>query len=81
MKSLPIIALGAVLALISLWAVLTRRFVIARVAAVGEVTMLLWGWALAQWPYIIYPDLTFDSAAAPDATLGFILAMTLAGVS
>ena len=27
--------------------------------------MLLWGWALAQWPYIIYPDLTIDASAAP----------------
>ena len=41
--------------------------------------MLLWGWALAQWPYIIYPDLTFQAAAAPDATLGFILATAPVG--
>ena len=38
------------------------------------MTMLLWGWAVAQWPFIIYPDLTFDQAAAPDSTLSFILA-------
>jgi cytochrome d ubiquinol oxidase subunit II len=41
---------------------------------VAEVVMLLWGWALAQWPYIIYPDLTIDASSAPDATLGFLLA-------
>lgn len=73
-RSLPVMFVGVALALASLWAVLTRRYVIARVTAVGEVVMLLWGWALAQWPYIIYPDLTFQSAAAPDSTLGFILA-------
>jgi cytochrome d ubiquinol oxidase subunit II len=73
-RALPVLVLGAGFALLSLWAVLTRRFVVARVAAIGEVNMLLWGWALAQWPYIIYPDLTFQAAAAPDATLGFLLA-------
>jgi cytochrome d ubiquinol oxidase subunit II len=79
LQALPVLVLGAGLALLSLWAVLTRRFALARFAAAGEVTMLLWGWALAQWPYIIYPDLTFQAAAAPDATLGFILATAPVG--
>ncbi len=78
-RALPVLALGVVLALASLWAVLTRRFTVARITAVGEVVMLLWGWALAQWPYIIYPDLSFQSAAAPDATLGFLLATAPVG--
>jgi cytochrome d ubiquinol oxidase subunit II len=79
-KALPIVGLGTSLALLSLWAVLTRRFAIARAAAIGEVTMLLWGWALAQWPYMIYPDLTVEAAAAPDATLGFLLASAIPGL-
>lgn len=79
LKALPVIALGTLLALLSLWAVLTRRFGLARITAAGEVTMLLWGWALAQWPYIIYPDLTLAAAAAPDPTLGFILATAPVG--
>jgi cytochrome d ubiquinol oxidase subunit II len=73
-RALPVMGLGVVFALLSLWAVLTRRFTVARVTAVAEVVVLLWGWALAQWPYIIYPDLTWEAAAAPDATLGFLLA-------
>ena len=80
LKALPVIALGVVLALASLWAVLTRRFVVARVTAVGEVIMLLWGWALAQWPYIIYPDLPVDVAAAPDPTLGFLIGSAIPGL-
>jgi cytochrome d ubiquinol oxidase subunit II len=79
LRAAPILLLGTVLALVSLWAVLTRRYRVARVTAVGEVIMLLWGWALAQWPYIIYPDLTFAQSAAPDATLGFILATAPVG--
>ncbi len=80
-RALPFMVLGAVLALVSLWAVLNRRYTLARVTAAGEVTMLLWGWAAAQWPYIIYPDLTFDKAAAPDATLGFLLATAPVGMA
>jgi cytochrome d ubiquinol oxidase subunit II len=72
--ALPVMVAGTLLALVSLWAVLTRRFRLARVTAAGQVTMLLWGWALAQWPYIIYPDLTVEAAAAPDSTLTFLLA-------
>lgn len=79
LRAAPILLLGTVLALVSLWAVLTRRYRVARVTAVGEVIMLLWGWVLAQWPYIIYPDLTFAQSAAPDATLGFILATAPVG--
>jgi cytochrome d ubiquinol oxidase subunit II len=74
LRALPVLALGVVFALLSLWAVLAGRFAVARVTAVAEVVMLLWGWALAQWPYIIYPDLTIDASSAPDATLGFLLA-------
>ena len=80
LRALPVMAAGTVLALASLWAVLTRHYRIARVTAAGEVTMLLWGWALAQWPYIIYPDLTFSQAAAPDSTLGFILGSAIPGM-
>ncbi|MFL5732494.1 MAG: cytochrome d ubiquinol oxidase subunit II, partial [Chloroflexia bacterium] len=46
-QALPVLLVGAALALLSLWAVLTRRFTLARITAAGEVTMLLWGWALA----------------------------------
>src|SRR4051794_5968497 len=80
-RALPVLLVGAVLALVSRWAVLTRRYTVARFTAAGEVTMLLWGWALAQWPYIIYPDLTFEQAAAPDSTLAFILASAVPGLA
>lgn len=56
-------ALGA---LGGLWA---RRFKLARYAAGGQVSLILLGWGLAQYPYLILPDLTFESAAAPDPTL------------
>ncbi|MDQ3700521.1 MAG: cytochrome d ubiquinol oxidase subunit II [Chloroflexota bacterium] len=67
---------GALLAPASGAAMWRRRYAIARVLAVGQVVVLLSGWALAQWPYIIYPDVTLHGAAAPVASLRAV-ALTL----
>lgn len=69
----PLILAGAALAALSGWLVWRRHYLLARVAAVAEVVVLLWGWALGQWPYLIYPDVTVFNAAAPDAILLFVL--------
>jgi len=60
----------AVGALVALW---RRRFRIARAAAVGQVSLILIGWALAQYPYLIVPDVTIADAATEFATLRFLL--------
>jgi cytochrome d ubiquinol oxidase subunit II len=57
-------------ALAALW---RRRFALARVAAIGQVTTILLGWSLAQYPHLIYPDLTVHNAAAPEITLRLLL--------
>ena len=38
------------------------------------------GWALAQEPYLLPPDLTVEQAAAPDATLAALLGCTAGGL-
>ena len=68
-----VLALGAVAALASGGALYLRRFKIARTAAVAQVSCLLGGWGVAQHPFLIFPDLTLDGAAAPPATLRFFL--------
>ena len=60
---------AVVLGLATMGAVWTRRFHIARATAIAEVAVLLMGWALAQYPYLLVPDLTFENAAATDAML------------
>ena len=60
---------GIGLALLSGWAVFTRRYRLARVAAAAEVALLLAGWALAQYPYLVVPELTFENAAASPAMM------------
>jgi cytochrome d ubiquinol oxidase subunit II len=46
-----------------------------RVLAAGAVVAVIWGWAVAQHPYILPPSLTVSAAAAPDATLKGLLAV------
>ena len=68
-----VILAGVVLAALSAFSVATRRFRLARVLAGGLVVVLLLGWALAQFPYLVYPHLTLRQAAAPAASLRFLL--------
>jgi cytochrome d ubiquinol oxidase subunit II len=70
-----IAAVGAVLAL---WRCAYR---IARAAAVAEVSLIVWGWAIGQFPYLVPPDLTVQSAAAPDATLRLLLGALVVGLA
>lgn len=72
---------GVVVALLSGWALRSRRYRLARVSSVVQIACLLAGWALAQYPYLVYPDLTLGNAAAPPATLRFVLYSTPAGMA
>ncbi len=45
----------------------------ARPLAVGAVAAVLWGWGVAQNPYLLPQKLTIDDAAAPSATLTGLL--------
>ena len=63
------IAGGSLLAPISFGALRGGRFTLARYTCVAQIVALLAGWAAAQWPYLIYPDVTVANAAAPASTL------------
>jgi cytochrome bd ubiquinol oxidase subunit II len=67
---------AAVATIGALW---LRHFRLARVAAAAQVSLILWGWALAQYPYLIPPDLTIRAAAAPRITLVLTLWILGAG--
>jgi cytochrome d ubiquinol oxidase subunit II len=77
--SLPLhafIATVAMGALASLW---WRSFPLARGLAVLQVALVVWGWALGQFPYVLPPGLTFGAAAAPPAVLRAVLGVLVAG--
>jgi cytochrome d ubiquinol oxidase subunit II len=69
-------ALAAVSALVALW---QRRFHVARLAAAAQVSLILWGWALSQFPYVVPPIVTIGEGAAPPATLRLVLATVVLG--
>ncbi|MEP6619667.1 MAG: cytochrome d ubiquinol oxidase subunit II [bacterium] len=60
-------------AIIAIWALVTRRWRVARIAAAAQVSLILWGWVLVQYPLIVPPTHTLRSAAAPDITLELVL--------
>jgi cytochrome d ubiquinol oxidase subunit II len=72
-------ALTAACALTALAALARRRLGLARAAAAAQVALILAGWALAQYPYLVPPDLTLAAAAAPAETLRALLAALAAG--
>lgn len=63
-------ATAAISAITALW---YRRYRLARVSAAAQVSLILWGWALAQYPFIIPNTLTIRNAAAPSVTLKLLL--------
>jgi Cytochrome bd-type quinol oxidase, subunit 2 len=71
--AIPFHAATGVAALWAIWALWARRFRTARVAAAAQVTLILWGWVLGQYPYLIPPTVTIDAAAAPERTLNLTL--------
>jgi cytochrome d ubiquinol oxidase subunit II len=71
--TLPVIIAGLACFAGSAWSVFNRRFAVSRAFAASEVGLLILGWGLAQYPYLVYPDLAFDSIAAPVSTLRFIV--------
>jgi Cytochrome bd-type quinol oxidase, subunit 2 len=62
----------------SLFALWREAVKAARWFAIGGATVLLWGWALSQFPYLVEPHLTL-AHASPYATLRFLLLTLVAG--
>ena len=64
-------------AALALW---LRRYRLGQVLAAAQVLVLIGGWGVAQWPYLVYPDLTAAESAAPVATLDVVLQAVGAGM-
>jgi cytochrome d ubiquinol oxidase subunit II len=67
---------SAIAALAALW---LRRFRLARMAAGLQVSLIFWGWALAQYPLLIPPRFTIEASAAPGPVLKALLIATALG--
>jgi cytochrome d ubiquinol oxidase subunit II len=74
-----VVALTAAAAIAAFWSLWRRRYSLARIAAAAQVALILWGWGLSQYPYVLPPDLTIAGAAAPTITLELVLIAVIAG--
>src|SRR6185369_9483958 len=70
-------AAAAVGTLAALW---RRRFPLARVLVAAQVALVICGWAASQYPFLVPPALTLESAAAPARTRTLLLTALGAGV-
>lgn len=79
-EPVPILIVSAAvgLGLLSLAVLRARLDRLAPPVAAATVVAVLAGWASAQYPYLLPPDLEIEQAAAGDATLeGFLIALPL----
>ncbi|GFG75944.1 cytochrome d ubiquinol oxidase subunit II [Mycobacterium botniense] len=72
-RAFPLIIASAAAGVASLLLLLTRRYLAVRLTAAFAVGTLLWGWAVAQYPYLLVPDVTIGDAAANRAVLTAML--------
>lgn len=71
-------AMSSLGAVVALW---RRQYPMARLAAMLEVSLVVWGWAWGQNPYLVPPDLTVQNSAAPAATLRLLLGALVVGLA
>ena len=60
-------------------ALIYRKFYLARNLAALQVTLILWGWALAQYPYLVRPNFTIFNSHGPESTLTLLVIALGAG--
>jgi cytochrome bd ubiquinol oxidase subunit II len=68
-RALPLVILSALCGLGSLALLMRANNTGARVLAMGAVATVVFGWGVAQYPYLLPTSQTLSAAAAPDATL------------
>lgn len=72
-RGLPLVIVSGICGLGSLFLLVRGHARGARVLAVGAVATVIWGWGVAQWPYILPESLKVEQAAAPSGTLSAVL--------
>jgi cytochrome d ubiquinol oxidase subunit II len=77
---LACVVVSALAGLVTLALEWRERFELARFSAAAAVVAIVAGWAAAQEPYLLPPDLTLNEAAASDATLAALLIASALGM-
>jgi cytochrome d ubiquinol oxidase subunit II len=80
-RALPVVLASAAAGLASLALLLARAYLLVRVTAALAVAAILWGWAVAQYPYLLPPGTPYPAVAAHPAVLTSVLVVTAAGAA
>jgi cytochrome d ubiquinol oxidase subunit II len=67
--ALPLLVIGLLAMLASLYAFARRRYLLARASTMLMAGAILWGWLIAQAPHLVGTRLTIHTAAATHAAL------------
>jgi len=78
-RALPVVGLSVVAGIAAVVYLALRRYRPARLASALAVSAILVGWAVAQYPYILVPEVTIEEAATGRATLQAMLAALVLG--
>jgi cytochrome bd ubiquinol oxidase subunit II len=80
-RAAPLVLASVAGGVLTLWALIRRRYLLARFAAVGAVVGVVLGWGVAQYPWLLVDQLTITDAAGARSTLASLLVVAgLAGV-
>jgi len=75
------LSLGAVLVgLATAGALILGRYRLARMLVAAETALIIGAWGVAQYPYLVVPDLTLQNAASPASTLTLAIICSLLGM-
>jgi cytochrome d ubiquinol oxidase subunit II len=77
--SIPVQVATACAAALTIFALATRRFGLARVAAPLQVGLVVLGWGLAMDGHLVLPDLPLGHAGAQARVLGPVLGVMAVG--
>lgn len=80
-KALPLSVAAVVIGLATAVALLRHTDPLARVLVAAETVCILLAWGVAQWPYLIVPDVTITTAASPTTVLGPLLIVSVLGLA
>jgi cytochrome bd ubiquinol oxidase subunit II len=79
--ALPLVIASAVAGATSLLSLWQRRYILIRISAALAVVIILWAWAVAQYPELLVGSTTVTQAAAPAATLtALVISLSIGAV-
>jgi len=80
-RALPLALAGVVIGALTGASLLLGFFLVARALVSGMVALILGAWAIAQYPYLVVPDITITSGAAPhDVVVAVLIAAIVSSV-